>query len=170
MAKRNKAAASKSITDGGGKNKSTASSRAKTTGTQIKAAVSQEKNTRRRNKKTVESVPLSEVNGDCGNGKLRCKSLVIDGTKYRTRLNYKFENRRSWEYPDPRKVTSSIPGTIIKIFVEEGQEVKMGDQMMILEAMKMKNRIIFHADGNVKSIYVKEGERIPKDFLILEMK
>jgi len=161
MAKRNKVAASK---------KSTSSSRAKTTGNQVKATGNQEKTTRRRNKKTAAPVPVSEVNGDCGNGKLRCKSLIIDGTKYRTRLNYKFENRRAWEYPDPRKVTSLIPGTIIKIFVEEGQEVKMGDQMMILEAMKMKNRIMFHADGNVKSIYVKEGERIPKDFLMLEMK
>jgi len=119
--------------------------------------------------KTAAPVPVKGVNGNCGNGKLRCKSLIIDGTKYRTQLNYKFENRRSWEYPDSRKVTSSIPGTIIKIFVEEGQEVKMGDKMLILEAMKMKNRIMFHADGNVKSIYVKEGERIPKDFLMLEL-
>jgi len=144
MAKRNKVAAS---------NKSISSSQAKAT--------------RRQSNKTP--VPVSEVNGECGNGKLRCKSLIIDGTKYRTRLNYKFENRRSWEYPDPKKVTSLIPGTIIKIFVEEGQEVKMGEQMLILEAMKMKNRIMFHADGNVKRIYVKEGERVPKDFLMLEL-
>ena len=122
-----------------------------------------------KSKVSAVPVPDAEMNGDCGNGKMRCKSLIIDGTRYRTQLNYKFENRRSWEYPDPRKVTSSIPGTVIKIFVQEGQEVKKGDQMLILEAMKMKNRIMFNANGNIKSIYVREGERIPKDFLMLEL-
>ena len=137
---------------------------------QVKAAGAQASTTKRLNQKSAKPVPVAEMNGDCGNGKIRCKSLIIDGTKYRTRLNHKFENRRSWAYPDPKKVTSSIPGTVIKIFVEEGQEVKEGDQMLILEAMKMKNRIMFHADGNIKSIHVSEGEKIPKDFLMLELK
>jgi len=110
------------------------------------------------------------MNGDCGNGKMRCKSLIIDGTKYRTRLNHKFEQRRMWESPDSRKLTSSIPGTILKILVEEGQEVSEGDQMLILEAMKMKNRIMFHEAGTVKSIHVSEGEKVPKGRLIVEMK
>jgi biotin carboxyl carrier protein len=109
------------------------------------------------------------MNGDCGNGKLRCKSLVIDGTKYRTRLNQKFENRSSWEYPNPKKIFSAIPGTIIKIAVEAGQEVKAGDSMLTLEAMKMRNRIFFHTGGTVKKVYVKEGEKVPKDFLMVEM-
>lgn len=113
---------------------------------------------------------VNGLNGDCGNGKMRCKSLVIDGTKYRTRLNSKFENRKAYEYPDSRKITSSIPGTVIRISVQEGQEVKTGDLMLVLEAMKMKNRIMFHREGTVKSIHVSEGEKIPKDHLMLELK
>ena len=109
-------------------------------------------------------------NGENGNGKLRCKSLVIDGTKYRTRLNQKFESRKPWEPPNPKKISSSIPGTIIKIDVKVGQKVNEGEQMLILEAMKMKNKILFNTSGTVKSIHVKEGERIPKDFLMLELK
>ena len=112
----------------------------------------------------------AELNGTNGNGKIRCKSLVIDGTKYRTRLNKKFENRKVWESPDPRKITSNIPGTIIKVCVKEGQEVRGGDQILILEAMKMKNRIMFHTGGTVKKIYVREGEKIPRNFLMLELK
>ncbi len=109
-------------------------------------------------------------NGDCGNGKLRCKSLIVDGTKYRTQLNKKFENRKLWEPHNPKKITSLIPGTIIKIDVKVGQTVSEGEQILILEAMKMKNKILFGMDGTVKSIHVKEGEKIPKDFLMLEMK
>lgn len=112
---------------------------------------------------------LEDINGLNGNGKIRYRSLVIHGTKYRTRLNQKFEKRKTWENPDQRKVISSIPGTIIKIYVAEGQEVKQGDKMLVLEAMKMKNRIVFHTGGTVKSIYVREGDKIPKDHLMLEL-
>lgn len=112
----------------------------------------------------------AELNGANGNGKVRCKSLFIDGTKYRTRLNKKFENRKAWESPDSRKITSSIAGTIVKVCVKEGQEVRGGDQMLVLEAMKMKNRIMFHTGGTVKKIHVREGEMIPRNFLMLELK
>jgi biotin carboxyl carrier protein len=105
-----------------------------------------------------------------GDKKIRCKSLIIEGTKYRTRLNSKFENRDKWEYPDSRLVMSTIPGTIVEIFVKEGQEVEKGEKMLILEAMKMKNIILFQNGGKVKSIKVKKGEKVPKNFLMLEMK
>ena len=105
-----------------------------------------------------------------GQKKIRCKSLIIEGTKYRTRLNSKFENREKWEYPDSRLVLSTIPGTIVEIFVKEGQEVEKGEQMLILEAMKMKNIILFHEGGKVQSINVKKGEKVPKNYLMLEMK
>lgn len=120
--------------------------------------------------KTVKNDNSEVSAGLNGNGKIRCKSLVIDGTKYRTRLNKKFENRKAWESPDPRKITSGIAGTIAKLFVKEGQEVSKGGQMLILEAMKMKNRIIFHTGGTVKKIHVREGEKIPRNFLMLELK
>ena len=105
-----------------------------------------------------------------GDKKIRCKSLIIEGTKYRTRLNTKFERREKWEYPDSRLVLSAIPGTIVKILVKEGQEVAKGEQMLILEAMKMKNIILFQTGGKVKSIKVKEGEKVSKNSLMLEMK
>ena len=54
--------------------------------------------------------------------------------------------------------------------VKVGQKVSEGEQMLILEAMKMKNTILFHIDGTVKSIHVKEGEKISKDHLMVEMK
>jgi pyruvate carboxylase len=101
--------------------------------------------------------------------KMRFNTFVVDGDKYRTLLTEKFKNRKKWEYPDKRKIYSEIPGTIIKIHVEEGQKVKEGDLMLILEAMKMKNKILFPSDGVVKKIYIKESEKIPKGKLIMEL-
>ncbi|MFO7842634.1 MAG: acetyl-CoA carboxylase biotin carboxyl carrier protein subunit [Bacteroidales bacterium] len=102
--------------------------------------------------------------------KKRFKTFVVDGDKYRTLLTDKFKNRKKWEEPDERKIYSEIPGTVIKIHVEEGQKVKEGDLMMVLEAMKMKNKILFLSDGVVKKIHIKESERIPKGKLIMELK
>jgi len=120
--------------------------------------------------KAVESkMPDKDTNGGNGDKKVRCKSLVIEGTKYRTRLNKKFESRKQYEPPDPKLLLSTIPGTIVKIFVSEGQEVREGEQMLILEAMKMRNKLLFHSGGKVKSIKVKEGEKVPKDYLMVEL-
>ncbi len=105
----------------------------------------------------------------CDDKKQRCKSLIIDGTKYRTFYNHKFENRKKYEPPDPNRITSYFPGTVIKLFVREGQEVKKGDNMLILDAMKMKNRLIFEKSGTVKTLHVSEGEKVPKDFLMVEL-
>ena len=42
--------------------------------------------------------------------------------------------------------------------------------MMVLEAMKMKNKILFTQNGVVKKIYVSENEKIPKNHLMIELK
>lgn len=102
--------------------------------------------------------------------KVRFSTFLIDGDKYRTLLTEKFKNRKKWENPDERKIYSEIPGTVIKIHVEEGQEVKNGDLMLVLEAMKMKNKILFLSDGVVKKIHIHESEKIPKGKLMIELK
>jgi biotin carboxyl carrier protein len=118
---------------------------------------------------TKTSSSIVDANGDCVDKKARCKTLIIDGDRYRTRYNSKFEKRKTWKNPNPKKITSSIPGTVVKVYTKVGEEVKKGDPILLLEAMKMKNKILFNIDGKVKSIKVKEGERVPKDYLMLEM-
>ncbi|MCG8412284.1 MAG: biotin/lipoyl-binding protein [Bacteroidales bacterium] len=95
--------------------------------------------------------------------------LNIDGEKYKTLLTSKYTDRKKWEEPNPKQFYSQIPGTVLKIYVKEGQKVKEGELMMVLEAMKMKNKIRFSADGVVKKVHVDEGQKIPKDFLMIEM-
>ncbi|KPK87047.1 MAG: hypothetical protein AMS27_03525 [Bacteroides sp. SM23_62_1] len=95
--------------------------------------------------------------------------MIIEGAKYRTFLNRKFENRKKWYIPDPKKIISYIPGTVVKLFVHEGQQVVKGDVILILEAMKMKNRIVFSRSGKVKAVNVVEGDKVPKNFLMVEL-
>jgi biotin carboxyl carrier protein len=101
--------------------------------------------------------------------KPRYKSLIIDGSKYRTFYNHKFDKRNKFKLHDPNMMVSYIPGTVIRVLAKEGQEVHTGDTALILDAMKMKNRLIFEKDGIVKAIHVSEGERIPKDTLMIEL-
>ncbi len=121
-------------------------------------------------KKEMEKVSIPENKEEAP--KVRYSSLMLQeqGAKYKTLLTEKYKNRPKWEEPDPKKISSEIPGTVIKVYVEEGQKVKEGDLMMVLEAMKMKNKIYFPIDGTVKKIYVTEEEKIPKNHLMIELK
>ena len=57
-------------------------------------------------------------------------------------------------------VKAPLPGTIIEICVEVGQEVKAGDTLVLLEAMKMSNNIEAEKDGKVTAICVKPGQAV----------
>ncbi len=93
--------------------------------------------------------------------------LNIDTSLYKTRISEKFQNRKSYKPADPRLILSFIPGTVLDIFIEEGQSVKKGDVLMILDAMKMQNKLKCIMDGKVKSIAVKKGDKVSKGTLLL---
>ena len=60
-------------------------------------------------------------------------------------------------------IKSEMPGAIIDVKVKVGDEVKEGDVLLILEAMKMQNEIKSPKDGEVKEVFVKSGENINAD-------
>jgi biotin carboxyl carrier protein len=95
--------------------------------------------------------------------------LNVNGTEYLTNLDDKFRNRKNYETPNPNLVFSVIPGTIREIFVKEGQKVKEGSKMLILEAMKMRNVVEAPVDGTIKSINVKQEEMVAKNVLLIEI-
>ncbi|MCG0277790.1 MAG: biotin/lipoyl-binding protein [Thermanaeromonas sp.] len=57
-------------------------------------------------------------------------------------------------------VTAPMPGNILSIKVKEGEEVKAGQVLLILEAMKMQNEIVAPRNGKVKKIYVSAGQSV----------
>lgn len=69
--------------------------------------------------------------------------------------------------PSDGVVRSPLPGTILKVSVKEGDKVKTGQEVAILEAMKMENTIEAERDGVVKKIHVSQGDSIPEGGEIL---
>jgi len=53
-----------------------------------------------------------------------------------------------------------MPGTILSVTAAAGQQVKRGDILLILEAMKMENEIVAHIDGTIAAIYVQKGSAV----------
>ena len=65
------------------------------------------------------------------------------------------------------KVTSPLPGSVIKVLVSEGQDVKKGDTLLTLESMKMENAIMADRDGKVTKIAVTAGQNVMQEDLLL---
>lgn len=102
------------------------------------------------------------------------KNLYVDfyvneGDHYNTKLTKNYSEKEKWQPFDEKKVVAIIPGTIREIYVQSGQTVRKGENLMILEAMKMKNKIRAPFDGKVKSVKVKENQVVSKNFLLIEM-
>ena len=68
-----------------------------------------------------------------------------------------------------KKVTSPLPGSVIKVLVSEGQAVKKGDTLLTLESMKMENTIAAEWDGTVKQILVTAGQNVMQEDVLLVM-
>ena len=58
------------------------------------------------------------------------------------------------------KLASPLPGVIIEISVKEGQQVKQGQKVVVLEAMKMENEIPAPKDGTITEIHVHKGDTL----------
>ena len=95
--------------------------------------------------------------------------LNINNTLYQTRISDKFENRKHYQPADPKIILSFIPGTVLEIFIELDQTVKKGEILMILDAMKMQNKLKANMDGKVKSIAVNKGDKVSKGTVLLEL-
>lgn len=95
--------------------------------------------------------------------------FAVTARKYKTLLTKKYQNRKPWVNPNAFEIQSFIPGTILQVMVKEGDVVKEGEALLILEAMKMQNRIEMPFTARIKKINVEVGVRIPKDTLMIEL-
>ncbi len=71
--------------------------------------------------------------------------------------------------PPAGKISSPLPGTVINIMVREGDTVKVGQKLMVLEAMKMENNIDSDKDGKVLSIPVRPGQSVMEGDTLIEI-
>lgn len=103
--------------------------------------------------------------------------VTVNGKTYDVELDKSAEESAAVEYPRiyrplhekaqaaPQEtrdcsLKSPLPGTIIAVMVKEGQQVKEGQTVAILEAMKMENEILAESDGTVESVNVEKGDSV----------
>jgi biotin carboxyl carrier protein len=65
------------------------------------------------------------------------------------------------------ELKAPMPGMVLKVFVNEGTAVTKGDNLFVLEAMKMENIIKAPADAVVKSVKIKPGDKVEKNQILL---
>ncbi len=95
--------------------------------------------------------------------------IELENGVFETRLTKKFALRKPYERSDPRVIKALIPGLVAEIDTRVGKTVRKGDTMMILEAMKMLNRIKAPQDGTVKVIRIAAGEKVAKGQILMEL-
>ncbi|MBO1305720.1 biotin/lipoyl-binding protein [Enterococcus sp. 669A] len=66
-------------------------------------------------------------------------------------------------------ISAPMSGTILNVLVKEGQFVKQGDNLVILEAMKMENEIVASKDGQIKKILVKNQDLVDSEQTLIIM-
>jgi acetyl-CoA/propionyl-CoA carboxylase biotin carboxyl carrier protein len=67
-------------------------------------------------------------------------------------------------------VTAPMQGTVVKVAVEEGQQVAAGDLIAVLEAMKMENPVTAHKDGTITGLAVEAGAAVTQGTVLAEIK
>lgn len=98
--------------------------------------------------------------------------LWVDGVPEEVILHYTEENRKD-SSPLPQKpisagnITAAMPGTVVSVQVKAGDEVKVGQALLVMEAMKMETEIQAPFAGKVQEVYCQKGDSItPRQVLI----
>ncbi|WP_313135025.1 pyruvate carboxylase [Anaerocolumna sp.] len=72
--------------------------------------------------------------------------------------------------PDNKlELGASIPGTVLKLLVKEGDEVKEGESLAVIEAMKMETNVTASVSGKVEKVAVKEGQQVKAGELLIKL-
>ncbi len=66
-------------------------------------------------------------------------------------------------------VKAPLPGTILEVKVKEGDQITIGQTVVVLEAMKMENEIYAEAEGTVSKVLIAEGDTVSADQALVEM-
>jgi propionyl-CoA carboxylase alpha chain len=61
-----------------------------------------------------------------------------------------------------------MPGLVVSVNVQEGQDVKAGETLCVIEAMKMENVLRAERDATVKTVHVRPGDSLAVDAVIME--
>ncbi|MHC1683369.1 MAG: pyruvate carboxylase [Clostridiaceae bacterium] len=105
-----------------------------------------------------------EVNGNRREIKIKDKTESVRGS---------FSDAIITQMADPSsklEIGASIPGNIIKVLVSSGDEIKEGQSLVVIEAMKMETNIVATTNGVVDAVLVKEGQQVKTGELLIKIK
>ena len=68
-----------------------------------------------------------------------------------------------------KEIKAPMPGLVLEITVTDGQEVREGDKLLILEAMKMENSIMIQTNAIIKKVSVSAGQAVEKGQVLVEL-
>lgn len=103
----------------------------------------------------------------------------VDGNRRDVRIKDKASFEASHSYDDgvtmadpenEKEIGASIPGSIVKILVNQGDKVKEGQSLIVIEAMKMETNITAGEDGIIDGIFVKEKQQVKSGQLLIRVK
>ncbi|SNX54300.1 acetyl-CoA carboxylase biotin carboxyl carrier protein subunit [Thermoanaerobacterium sp. RBIITD] len=122
-------------------------------------------------------VEVEELKSDESNNKtslepkVEHKTNITDTTKHEAVKQPEKAQKQIEPLPEgASKINAPMPGTILDIKVSEGQFVKKGDVLLILEAMKMENEIMAPTDGTVATINVTIGTSVNTGDILITLK
>ncbi len=105
-------------------------------------------------------------------GKL--STIKVNGNDYTVELQDKFElllkqlGLDSSQLVTVKELKAPMPGLVLNVFIAVGMEVKKGDNLLILEAMKMENMIKSPADGRIKNVLIDIGKKVEKNQILIQ--
>ena len=94
--------------------------------------------------------------------------IHLDGADYELRRVTGFEEEFE-ETEDEGSLSSPMPGRIVKLLVKPGASIKKGQDLLVVEAMKMENKVVSPFYGTVKEIFFSEGDQIEAKVPLMEI-
>lgn len=116
----------------------------------------------------IYEVTVTEINSERFG--IKVKGHYFD-TTVRTRLQeraYEVISHKQHQIHN-ESIKAPMPGLILKLKKKVGDSVEFGESILVLEAMKMENDIHSPSTGTIKEIFVKEGDSVEKDTLLLNI-
>lgn len=99
--------------------------------------------------------------------------ILVNGNKYTVQIKDKYDDllkELGIDNASSKKIKemkSPMPGLVVDVRVKDGDEIKKGDVLVVLQAMKMENILKCPADATVKKIHVKKDDTVEKNQLLV---
>jgi pyruvate carboxylase len=93
------------------------------------------------------------------------ESIVTD----KSLISVSKPTREKGDPTSPVQACAPMPGMVTEVAISAGQEVKTGDKLIVLEAMKMLTTVSANANGIIKEILVKKGDQVDSDDLLIKL-